>query len=220
MTQSKVLHKMWEIHIFTRPLILLYNSICKDSLIQNWFKLFQLTSFCSQTWLLLLVCQGKFFPCNLDKKFPWQTRRSSHVWLQKLVNWNNLNQFCIRESLQIEKYIFGMHSSYHWLIWLLCFSSQSENQRNFLLLTGSYDRYVCHGECCTLVRLHPCNVKAVHGPSSTQMEPVFSSQSFAYWPLYKVLEASISLYRWVLLKPDFLGAWKSVWLISKPVYQY
>ena len=46
---------------FTRPLILLYNSICKDSLIQNWFKLFQLTSFCSQTWLLLLVCQGKFF---------------------------------------------------------------------------------------------------------------------------------------------------------------
>ena len=40
--------------------------ICKDSLMQNWFKLFQLTSFCSQTWLLLLVCQGKVFPCNLD----------------------------------------------------------------------------------------------------------------------------------------------------------
>ena len=37
-------------------------AICKDSLIQNWFKLFQLTSFCSQTWLLLLVCQGKVFP--------------------------------------------------------------------------------------------------------------------------------------------------------------
>ena len=50
---------------FTRPLILLYYSICKDSLIQNWFKIFLLTSFCSQTWLLLLVCQGKFFPCNL-----------------------------------------------------------------------------------------------------------------------------------------------------------
>ena len=52
--------------VFTRPLILLYNSICKDSLIQSWFKLFQLTSFCSQTWLLLLVCQRKVFPCNLD----------------------------------------------------------------------------------------------------------------------------------------------------------
>ena len=54
----------WE-YLFTRPPILSYNSICKDSLLQNWFKLFQLTSFHSQTWLLLLVCQGKFFHCNL-----------------------------------------------------------------------------------------------------------------------------------------------------------
>ena len=27
-------------------------------------------------------------------------------------------------------------------------------------------------------------------------------------------------YRWVPLKPDFLGAWKSVWLISNPDYHY
>ena len=29
---------------------------------------------------------------------------------------------------------------------------------------------------------------------------------------------SISCYRWVLLKPNCLGAWKSVWLISNPAY--
>ena len=28
----------------------------------------------------------------------------------------------------------------------------------------------------------------------------------------------ISIYRWVPLKPDFLGAWKSVWLMSNPAY--
>ena len=28
------------------------------------------------------------------------------------------------------------------------------------------------------------------------------------------------IYRWVLLKPNFLGAWKSVWLISYLAYQY
>ena len=41
---------------------------------------------------------------------------------------------------------------------------------------------------------HPCNVKAFHGFPRTQQKLVSLSCYFVYWPLYKVLEASISLY--------------------------
>ena len=33
-----------------------------------------------------------------------------------------------------------------------------------------------------------------------------------------VLRVSTDIYRWVPLKPDFLGAWKSVWLKHYPAY--
>ena len=43
-----------------------------------------------------------FFFWNLKAKhFPIQIRRSSHVWLQKLVNQRILIQFCFRESFKI-----------------------------------------------------------------------------------------------------------------------
>ena len=45
------------------------------------------------------------------------------------------------------------------------------------------------------------------------------SASCLQWQVY-MLQTNASKYRWVPLKPDFLGAWKSAWLISNPVYQY
>ena len=90
----------------------------------------KLTSFCSQTWLLLLVCLGKCFPfeipkdcCSIQlyinysncieqqsfgiskgKHFPRQTRRSSHVWLRKLVSLEQNFSSVSKRTFQIENY--------------------------------------------------------------------------------------------------------------------
>ena len=50
--------------IFTRPLILLNNSNMYGFSITELIFISYWTSFCSQTWLLLLVCLGKCFPYN------------------------------------------------------------------------------------------------------------------------------------------------------------
>ena len=51
--------------IFTRPLILLNNSIVYGLSITELIFISYWTSFCSQTWLLLLVCLGKCFSLQL-----------------------------------------------------------------------------------------------------------------------------------------------------------